>query len=257
MNIKYSDLENLRKFINSYKNSKIKIISKEIEKDFEIKFTHESTKIEGNTLTIFEVKTILEDGFSVEGKKLKEIFEVINNKKAFDYIKELIENKVEFSEELIKDIHEIITQNIFLGGIYRNVNVRITGASFIPPDFTKVREEMKNFIFDYNLYKKILNPIELSSFVHAEFVRIHPFPDGNGRTARILMNFILMKENFKPISIKAKEKAKYYSFLDFYGKTKLIDNLKDFTNLIMLKEYEKLLEYKLEILKLKEQDINL
>ena len=51
---------------------------------------------------------------------------------------------------------------------------------------------MKNFIFDYNLYKKILNPIELSSFVHAEFVRIHPFPDGNGRTARILMNFILM-----------------------------------------------------------------
>ncbi len=245
MNFSYSELKKLNDFILKYEN-KIKI-AEQINKNFELKFTHESTKIEGNSLTIFEVKTILEDGYSIGGKELREIYEVINNQKAFNFIKLLIKDKENLTEEIIKDLHEILLENIFQGGIYRNANVRITGASFIPPNFENVRQEMKYFIEDYNKYKSKFNPIKLSAFVHAEFVRIHPFADGNGRTSRLLMNYCLMNNNFKPISINPENRAEYYESLDIYGKNKTLKSLENFENLILQKEYETLLEYKQEI----------
>ncbi|MEB3024423.1 MULTISPECIES: Fic family protein [unclassified Parvimonas] len=255
MKIDFQKIKELNDYINTFKNEKLISVYSQIDKDFELKFTHESTKIEGNTLSIFEVKTILEDGYSVAGKELREIYEIINNKNAFEFIKEMIKKGDELTEEKIKDIHEIVVQNIFQGGIYRNVNVKITGASFSPPEFTKVREEMKNFIFDYENNKKNLNPIELASFTHAEFVRIHPFGDGNGRTSRLLMNYCLMKNGFKPISINPEERNKYYEFLDFYGKNKNMRSLKDFTTFLIEKEYKILLEYEKEIEFLKDNEI--
>lgn len=242
MNLTYEKVKELNDFVLENEN-KIEI-TKQINKDFELKFTHESTKIEGNSLTIFEVKTILEDGLSIGGKELREIYEVVNNQKAFEYLKILIKEKAVFSEEIIKDIHEILLKNIFQGGIYRNANVRISGASFIPPNFENVRQEMKYFIEDYNKYKNEFNPIKLSAWVHAEFVRIHPFADGNGRTSRLLMNYCLMNNNFKPISINPENRAEYYESLDFYGKNK---DLQKFEELVLQKEYETLLEYKKEI----------
>lgn len=244
MNLNFQKIKELNDYVNSFEKNKLIYVYNQINKAFELKFTHESTKIEGNTLSIFEVKTILEDGYSIAGKKLREIYEVINNKNAFEFIKEMVKNSEELSEEKIKDIHEIVVQNIFQGGIYRNVNVRISGAFFIPPNFENVRQEMKYFIEDYNKYKNEFNPIKLSAWVHAEIVRIHPFADGNGRTSRLLMNYCLMNNNFKPISINPENRAEYYESLDFYGKNK---DLQKFEELVLQKEYETLLEYKKEI----------
>ena len=157
MNLNFQKIKELNDYVNSFEKNKLIYVYNQINKAFELKFTHESTKIEGNTLSIFEVKTILEDGYSIAGKKLREIYEVINNKNAFEFIKEMVKNSEELSEEKIKDIHEIVVQNIFQGGIYRNVNVRISGASFIPPNFENVRQEMKYFIEDYNKYKNELH----------------------------------------------------------------------------------------------------
>lgn len=117
------------------------------EEDFAIRFSHESTKIEGNTLSIYEVKTLLVDHISVAGKSLREIYEVVNHHKAFDYVKAHLSPDDDLDENLIKDIHEILMDNIFSGGIYRSGNVRITGASFSPPSWEKVRDEMKYFIY--------------------------------------------------------------------------------------------------------------
>lgn len=103
------------------------------EKDFELTFTHNSTAIEGNTLTLMETKVVLEDGISVGGKELREIYEVVNHKKAYQYVKKCIAEGKILDEPIVKDIHAILTENIIVGGIYRNQEVRISGAGHVPP----------------------------------------------------------------------------------------------------------------------------
>ena len=87
------------------------------EKDFELTFTHNSTAIEGNTLTLMETKVVLEDGISIGGKELREIYEVVNHKKAYQYVKKCISEGKTLEESIVKDIHAILTENIIVGGI--------------------------------------------------------------------------------------------------------------------------------------------
>lgn len=252
-NINYDKLLKLKNFYHTNINKIDRSLLNTIDKDFELKFHHSSTEIEGNTLSIFEVKTILEEGYSIGGKELREIYEVVNNKNAYDYIKVLKHQNQEITENVIKDIHEKVSQNIFQGGIYRNTNVRISGASFTPPNWENVRYLMKWFISDLRL-KEIdneLNPIEISAWIHAEFVRIHPFIDGNGRTVRLLLNYSLIRYGFLPINIEAKEKSIYYETLDEYGKNPTRENLCRFVKFIETKEYKYLKEMEKEILNIK------
>lgn len=250
----YKELVRLRNFYidNKYKINKDTL--RMINEDFELRFHHHSTKIEGNTLTLFEVKTILEDNISIGGKNLREIYEVVNNKNAFNYIKKLITTNQKIDKNIIKDIHEIVTNNIFQGGIYRSINVRISGALFIPPSWEEVRSLMKFFISDLRSMEEKLQDVDeimLASWIHAEFVRIHPFIDGNGRTARLLLNYSLMEDSFLPINIESSYKSIYYEALDKYGKNPSLENPADFKNLIMIKEYQQLKEMEQEILSIK------
>lgn len=240
------------KELNQYVAKNIKVLPKEtyqsIVDDFDIRFTHESTKIEGNTLSIAEVKTLLVDKVSIGGKELRELYEVTNNEKAYRLIKNRLEEGAALDEEFIKDIHQVVMENILEGGLYRSYNVRITGADFIPPDWTEVRNNMKWFMADYDAKKSTLNPVELAAFVHAEFVRIHPFQDGNGRTARLLLNFMLMKAGYQPVIIEAKDRPVYYEILNDFAVT---GNLERFYNLILDKEKLILEDLKSEINKVK------
>ena len=248
--IDYEQIEILRDYVLE-NECKLNVATiKSFEEDFAIRFNHESTKLEGNTYTIFEVKTLLTDKISIGGKALREQYEIINNNKANEYVLQSVKNGKDFNEDIIKDIHQIIMDNILLGGIYRTANVKITGASFTPVQWTFVREEMKSFIQEAKELEKELNPIEYASYIHAEFVRIHPFEDGNGRTARMLLNFILMKNKYKPVSINTQNKLKYYESLDLYGRTKTykeISSIKNFYELILEIELQNLMEYKNEI----------
>ena len=122
--------------------------------------------------------------------------------------------------------------------------MRITGADFIPPDWTEVRTAMKWFMADFEAKKSDLNSIELAAFIHAEFVRIHPFQDGNGRTARLLLNFMLMKAGYQPVIIEAKDRPAYYESLNDYAVT---GNLENFYNLVLDKEKNILEDLKSEI----------
>lgn len=243
---------NLIKELNEFVSENTKILPKEtyqsIVDDFDLRFTHESTKIEGNTLSIAEVKTLLVDKVSIGGKDLRELYEVTNNQKAYSLIKSRLEENAALDDELIKDIHQVVMENIHEGGLYRSYNVRITGVDFTPPDWTEVRNNMKWFMSDYDTKKPTLNPIELAAFIHAEFVRIHPFQDGNGRTARLLLNFMLMKAGYQPVIIEAKDRPVYYESLNDYAVT---GNLKSFYNLVMDKEKLILEDLKSEIDKVK------
>jgi Fic family protein len=206
------------------------------EKDFELTFTHNSTAIEGNTLTLIETKVILEDGISVGGKNLREIYEVVNHQKAYKYVKRCINDKLRLNERIVKDIHSILTENIMIGGIYRNQEVRISGAGHMPPSGNEMYIQIKNFFVDIS-DKKERNPIELAAWTHSEFVRIHPFIDGNGRTSRLIMNYQLMLHGFLPISIAKKDRLEYYNALEEYAVNK---NLELFIDMIARLEEEQL-----------------
>lgn len=197
------------------------------EKDFELRFTHHSTAMEGNTLTLMETKVVLEDGVSVGGKELREIYEVINHKKAYDYVKRCIAANKPLTENIVKDLHATLTENIMVGGIYRNQEVRISGAGFTPPVGNEMYLQVKNFYKDLNR-KKDLNPIELAAWTHAEFVRIHPFIDGNGRTSRLLMNYQLMSQGFLPVSVDKETRLGYYNALEQYAVNNDLNPFADF-----------------------------
>ena len=213
-----------------YEQSKSKIDSITLstyEKDFELRFTYNSTAIEGNTLTLVETKVLLEDGVSVGGKELREIYEVVNHKKAYDYVKKCIAQNKSLTEDIVKDLHMILTENIIAGGIYRNQEVRISGAGFTPPAGNEMYIQIKAFYEEVD-NKAGLNPIELAAWTHAEFVRIHPFIDGNGRTSRLLMNYQLMLHDFLPVSVDKENRLDYYNALERYAVHKDLNPFADF-----------------------------
>ena len=173
------------------------------DKNFEVEYTYNSTAIEGNTLSLIQTKAVLEDGISVGGKTLREIYEVVNHKKAFSFVKRCIADGKPLDEKIVKDIHALMMENILTGGIYRTVEVRISGAGHKPPAPGEMYQQIKNFYADMP-YRAEKNAVELAAWTHAEFVKIHPYVDGNGRTSRMIMNYQLMANGFLPVSI-AKE----------------------------------------------------
>ena len=164
-------------------------------RDFDVTYAHDSTQIEGNTLSLVETK----------------------HDRAFTYVRQLIREGRPLDEELVKDIHEILMQNIMQGGIYRSHAVRIIGASHRPPEPYDMLQQIKFFFADMPTNRDRMHPVEFAAWTHAEFVRIHPFADGNGRTSRMIMNYQLMAGGFLPVSIKAENQAPYYTALDQYA----------------------------------------
>ena len=225
----FASLQQKKELYNQKKGSIDSITLSSYEQDFELTYTHNSTAIEGNTLTLIETKVVLEDGISVGGKKLREIYEVVNHKKAYRYVKKCIAEEKKLDEHIVKDLHAILTENIIVGGVYRSEPVRISGAGHTPPVGNDMYIQIKNFYADLAWKKEALNPIEYAAWTHAEFVRIHPFIDGNGRTSRLLMNYQLMYAGFLPVSIAKEDRLDYYNALEAYA---TLGNLEAFTDLI-------------------------
>ncbi len=186
-----------------------------LRNDFLVKSTYHSNAIEGNTLTVYETKAILEDGITIAGKSMREHLEAINHKQAIILTEEIVKNKETFSERLIKEIHAIILHGIDQSnaGLYRKHNVIISGASHTPPNHIEVPQLMSELMVWYNKNNE-LHPLEKAAMLHSKFVNIHPFIDGNGRTARLLMNLELMKAGYLPIIIENEQRFKYYEILD-------------------------------------------
>ena len=209
------------------------------DKAFEVDYAHNSTAIEGNTLSLIETKVLLEDEISVGNKSLREIYEVVNHNKAFSYVKKCISDNKPLDENIVKDIHSILMENILVGGVYRNVEVRITGAKHKPPAPSEMYYQIKEFFSNMNS-KSDLNPIELAAWTHAEFAKIHPFVDGNGRTSRLIMNYQLMRNGFLPVSVNKEDRLEYFNYLEEYA---VNDNLALFADFIAELEEQQLDEY--------------
>lgn len=225
--------------LDQIRNTLPKEALESFDRSFDIEYAHNSTAIEGNTLTLIQTKAILEDGLSVGGKTIREIYEVANHAKAFTYVKKRIAEGHPLDEAVMKDIHALLMENILIGGIYRNVEVRISGAGFRPPSPNEMYRQIKDFFADLP-YRTDSNAVELAAWTHAEFVKIHPFVDGNGRTSRMLMNYQLMAQGFLPVSIAKEDRLEYFDALEAYA---VSGNLIPFTDLIAALEEVRLDEY--------------
>lgn len=194
-------------------------------------FTHDSTGIEGNTLTFEETSHLLFEGIVPKEKSLREIHEVLNHKKAFDF---MLNHKKDITKEFILQLHNLIIANtlredlIPQSGKYRRVQVFI--GRDIPPRLPEVPKQMATLLRWYSINKKKLHPLVLASHFHTEFERIHPFVDGNGRVGRLLMNFILYKNKYPMINIPKKGKFQYYEVLQ---NAQHKGNLRDFVKFLL------------------------
>ncbi|MBT3272664.1 MAG: Fic family protein [Spirochaetales bacterium] len=191
-------------------------IVRNLEKEFTIAWTYNSNAIEGNTLSLQETEVVLNEGITIGGKTVNEHFEAINHKKGIEYVRRIVEKKINISEEVIRELHRIILSSIDdpEAGNYRKHNVRILGARHIPPQSNKIPKMMSNFIiwFRSNEYK--LNTPQMAAELHYRFVMIHPFVDGNGRVARLIMNLFLMRNGYPPAIILKVDRKRYYRILN-------------------------------------------
>jgi len=191
-------------------------LAKSLHEKLIVEWTYNSNAIEGNTLTMSETKVVLE-GITIGGKSVVEHLETINHREAILFIEELISNRDQLSEWNIKNIHALILKEIDNknAGKYREENVLISGAKHIPPTHFEINYLMQKMIAEYQSELMKFHPIVRATLLHGEFVKIHPFIDGNGRTARLLLNFELMKNGYTPIIIRKVQRANYYDALDF------------------------------------------
>lgn len=228
----FTEIDKLKREIDTYrplaKNS-----VKSLHEKLVVEWTYHSNAIEGNTLTLSETKVVLE-GITIGGKSVIEHLETINHKEAIEYLEKLIHENKDFTEWTLKNIHQLILKEIDddHAGKYRSENVTISGATHIPPNHMLVSESMHKLFAEYEKEWNKYHPVIKACLFHGEFVKIHPFIDGNGRTARLLLNFELMKYGYPPIVITKEKRAEYYAALDIAHTTmdysKFIQLIADF-----------------------------
>ncbi|MBM3309210.1 MAG: Fic family protein [Candidatus Altiarchaeales archaeon] len=201
-----------------------------LRKQFAIELAYNSNAIEGNSLTLSETRLVIEEGITVKGKPLREHFEALNHQKAFELLESFVKEKRQLSEELIKEIHKAILSGIDdeYAGRYRDINVRIIGAVKSPPRFEKVPKRMREFVRYISKNPEKLNILEMAAAVHYWLVEIHPFSDGNGRTARLIMNLYLMRHGYPITMVLKVDRRRYYDRL----KKADLGNRKPFTEFI-------------------------
>lgn len=210
----FQHLDNLKTKLDEYRPLPSAVVEN-LHQELVLQWTYNSNAIEGNTLTLKETKVALE-GITIGGKTLREHFEVINHREAILFVEGLVQKPSPLTEWNIKSIHKLVLKNIDHenAGRYRNVNVIIAGAEHRPPDFIKVAQEMEAFVAWCQTTAQTLHPVERAARVHADFVKIHPFIDGNGRTSRLLMNLELMKAGIPAAVLPVSRRLEYYETLD-------------------------------------------
>ncbi len=187
-----------------------------LDRWFKVELTFTSNALEGNTLTRRETALVVEKGLTVGGKALVEHLEATNHSAALDWVEtQLSRSPATLRERDILQLHDIILRGIDTpnAGHYRSVSVRISGSTVILPNPRKVPDLMVEMV-DWLRTCDSLHPVELAAEAHYRLVTIHPFTDGNGRSARLLMNMILLMSGYPPAIIRQRDRLAYISALE-------------------------------------------
>lgn len=215
-------MNNIIQSIETRKNKLYELLKSEdntilLNKWLKTELSYTSNAIEGNTLTRRETALIIEENITSSSKNINEYLEAKNHAEAFEYIINLSkDDKLIINKDIILNIHKIILKGIddLNAGFYRSAMVRISGSNTVLPNPIKVPELMNEF--NSWLINCNFNSLDNIFDVHYKLVSIHPFIDGNGRTARLLMNLLLMRNNYCPIIIRNIDRKRYLDTLEKY-----------------------------------------
>jgi len=182
-------------------------------RSFSVRFTYDTTRIEGSRLTYRETADLLERGLSPRAKPIEDIKEVEAHDRVF---REVLECEKDLSLRVILLWHKRLFEETKpdIAGKIRAHQVAISGSRFMPPSPVEVQPLLREFFRWYNRNKSSLHPVELAAGVHLRFVTVHPFADGNGRMSRLLVNFVLQRRRFPPLNIAYEDRRSYYNALE-------------------------------------------
>lgn len=179
---------------------------KDCYENFLINFAVNTTSIEGNTIPLKEADRLLRDDIIPKNRTMSEVYDLMNTRKTVNF---LIDEKPKLSLELIEKIHDMLLKDIDKRLGFRNHDIRIFGQPFKPSPARYVKADLRMLLNWYEKNKKKIHPLALATFFHHKFEKIHPFSDGNGRTGRVLMNYILSFFDYPPVIISRRFRKKY------------------------------------------------
>lgn len=188
---------------------------KSLREYYRVGLTYTSNALEGNSLTESETKVVIEDGLTIEGKPLRDVYEAVGHAKAYDYLYDL-SHDAPITEETIRAVHKLFYQQIDpdRAGEYRKVPVFISGSQYAVAPVAEISKRMQQLVQWYTRHEGKMHPVELAAELHKRFVYIHPFVDGNGRVARLLMNLSLMRNEYNIAIIPAVTRSEYVAALE-------------------------------------------
>jgi len=234
-----TEIDAIKKEIDSYRPFNKQLLN-ELQQFYRIGFTYSSNALEGNSLTESETKIIIEDGLTIGGKTIREHSEALGHSEAYTYLNTLTKNKT-IIESNILELHRLFYYRIDVkkAGKYRKQQVYISGTDYLPPKYKEIPDLMKNFVLSINEWKKTLHPVTLAAKLHERIATIHPFIDGNGRTARLVMNLSLLQNGYPIIIIPPILRN------DYIESTRLanVGDVEPFFNFISHIEYESSKDY--------------
>jgi len=206
-------LQDLKEGFKEWIKKTPKSVREKLYDDFVIRFTYNTNAIEGNRLTLRQTALILKDKVLPSGVRAVDYHEAINGRKCLEFLKGYDGG---LNNKLLEQVNGILTKNtdVVYGGRIRFFDVKIEGASHTPPKNEEVKKHLLNMYKWYSANKQTIHPFSLATLIHAKIAWIHPFEDGNGRTARVIMNWILMKNKYPMFFIPFEKREDYYSTLE-------------------------------------------
>lgn len=184
-----------------------------LQKSYDVHLTYTSNAIEGNTLTWRETAEVIEHGITVGGKSLRDHLEAVDHYEALQWMRELAARDTAINEETVRELHRriVFRSQPEIGGIYSKLPRRVAGSPVVFPNPVKVPQLMK----EYGEWLGTAGTDPAASFdAHFRLVAIHPFADGNGRTARLLMNLILLRGGYPPVAVRPEDRKTYLDTLE-------------------------------------------
>jgi Fic family protein len=234
-----ADADKLRQEIHQHRPLRGQAL-RQLQEYFRIGLTWASNALEGNSLTETETKVVIEDGITIGGKPLKDHLEAIGHADAFDYLQKLV-HRAEITERDIRKLHKLFYHRVdeANAGHYRRQNIIVTGTDFVFPSPSELKALMAAFAEEIPRVRTEKHPIEFAAHLHAQLVTIHPFVDGNGRAARLLMNLALLREGYPVTIIPPVLRSEYLSAVRDSNTGKITP----FVNLLSSMVYESQRDY--------------
>jgi len=182
----------------------------------DVRYVYATNAIEGSSLALGETYVVIEQGITIGGKPLRDHLDAINGKKALDYVYRLVDERIVLTPRVLLDIHQIVVgdDEAAWGGRIRDDARFIRGSMYVHPSARRASEMLDEVFEDYGKRRETEHPVFLAADLHFGIVHVHPFKDGNGRTARLAMNLHLLQSGYPPLAIMPPEKPEYIETLE-------------------------------------------